>query len=912
MYHQINKSLLTVFDIEAKRLENWQSMENLSQLGQLSSSEDNRQQVDELLKYLFEIERFWAYPGYGVMLQLKHYFHGEQYELFYQLCHNTYVQLQSLDYRRQSFVPFKTNLSDLDRPIVIDETELQGKGSKTANNKTYFEVLVIHPNPADYEAIYRNSLAMFKSERDEFIYDVLFVSNAEDAMVAILANPSIQACVYVYGYQINSTLDVFNQEYADFIKHYVDFNKIIQNSLTGLQTALHILRPEVSHYLISELALVGIDVKIREQFDRVLYHVEPFQELHNTILSGIRDRYSTPFFDALRSYSKKPKGVFHALPLSRGQSLKDSHWITDMLNFYGANTFLAETSSTQGGMDSLLDPKGAIKQAHFKASRAFRSKETYFVTNGTSTSNKIVMQANLEPGDIVLTAADCHKSIPYAIMLSGAYPLFLETYPLNELDLYGAVPLKRIKRVLLDLRKQGQLHRVKQITLTNSTFDGVIYNTKRYMLDILAIKPDIIFHWDEAWFAFAYFNPLYEHRTAMSVANFLQTSLHQEQYQQAYQPWLKEYGDILASDDEEDHDILMDLPLMPNPDLVKLRVYSTQSTHKTLTSFRQGSMLHIFDEQYNKELFLESYRMHTSTSPNYQIIASLDAGRRQVSLEGYERVKRAIRLATQLRQRISSNKVLQRYFSVLGDDVLVPSEYRDRHLEIELEDQSDPVTSHCYRYADMPSTWGQSDFVVDPTKVTVDISRTGMDGTVFRELLINKYDIQVNKTSRKTVLFIVNIGANESTIEYLINVLSEIANRLSDPELRGQNNPIPHSGQVINLPLHRDYHAAFVPYAGDHFSTVDMRRAYYAAFNERQIEFVAVDTDMIKQVMNERRLVSASFVTPYPPGFPVLVPGQLITYDILLYLQKIRIKEIHGYNPAVGLKVFTQDYLESL
>ncbi|WP_298770927.1 hypothetical protein [uncultured Shewanella sp.] len=912
MYHSIEENSLVAFDLEEKRLASWQLMEGLSRSNQLSHAVGDVVEVERVLAYLFEIERFWAYPGYGVMLQLKHYFHAGQYELFYQLCLNTYTQLQSLDYRRQSFVPFKTNLSDLDRPIVIDQTELQGKSSRRTSCKTYFEVLIIHPDPADYELIYRNSLAMFKSERDEFIYDVLFVNNAEDAMVAILANPSIQACVYVYGYQIQSSFDTYSKEYADFINYYIDFNEITDNSLTGLQSALHTLRPEVTHYLISELALVGIDVKIKEQFDRVLYHVEPFQELHHTILSGIRDRYSTPFFDALRTYSKKPKGVFHALPLSRGQSLKDSHWITDMLSFYGANTFLAETSSTQGGMDSLLDPKGAIKQAHFKASKAFRSKETYFVTNGTSTSNKIVMQANLEPGDIVLTAADCHKSIPYAIMLSGAYPLFLETYPLDELDLYGAVPLKRIKRVLLDLRKQGQLHRVKQITLTNSTFDGVIYNTKRYMLDILAIKPDIIFHWDEAWFAFAYFNPLYEHRTAMSVANFLQTLLQQTDYQQEYQAWFKKFGDILASDERDDHDLLIDLPLMPNPDLVKLRVYSTQSTHKTLTSFRQGSMLHIFDEQYNKELFLESYRMHTSTSPNYQIIASLDAGRRQVSLEGYERVKRAIRLATLLRQRISKNTVLQRYFSVLADDALVPNEYRDTNSALVQDSTSKKASSHYYRYADLPKFWGQSDFVVDPTKVTVDISRTGMDGTVFRELLINKYDIQVNKTSRKTVLFIVNIGANESTIDYLINVLSEISNRLIDSELAGQVNDMPQSEQVISLPLHRDYHEAFVPYEGDHFSTVDMRRAYYAAFDEQQIEFVTLDTDMIKQVMNERRLVSASFVTPYPPGFPVLVPGQLITYDILLYLQKIRIKEIHGYNPAVGLKVFTQDYLQSL
>jgi len=62
-------------------------------------------------------------------------------------------------------------------------------------------------------------------------------------------------------------------------------------------------------------------------------------------------------------------------------------------------------------------------------------------------------------------------------------------------------------------------------------------------------------------------------------------------------------------------------------------------------------------------------------------------------------------------------------------------------------------------------------------------------------------------------------------------------------------------------------------------------------------------------VMNDLKLVSASFITPYPPGFPIIVPGQLITYDILLYLQNIQIKEIHGYNPEQGLKVFTDKFL---
>jgi arginine decarboxylase len=187
-----------------------------------------------------------------------------------------------------------------------------------------------------------------------------------------------------------------------------------------------------------------------------------------------------------------------------------------------------------------------------------------------------------------------------------------------------------------------------------------------------------------------------------------------------------------------------------------------------------------------------------------------------------------------------------------------------------------------------------------------------MDGTIFRELLINKYDIQVNKTSRKTVLFIVNIGANETTINYLITVLSEIANRLAQKKATQGVSAQSEAEQVVNLPLGREYHHGFTPYQGDNYSVVDMRSAYYAAFDDNNIEFAPLDHQTLKEVIDDRKLISASFVTPYPPGFPVVVPGQVITHDILLYLQKMRIKEIHGYRPEEGLKIFTDEYLQTL
>ncbi|MBT5953455.1 ornithine decarboxylase [bacterium] len=864
-----------MFDLESKRLNLWKVLNNES-----NQEEPSAKKIKNALDTLAPIETLWAYPGPEVLSKLTTYYMSGSWALFRDIAENTYTSIKTNNYRYRPFYPFKTNLMILEQQRLNEDNILESETDKP-KDKPYFEVLVIHPSPVEYRGLYYQSLATFKTDRDEFVYDITFVDNAKDAITAILANPSIQTCVFINGFGIESTLNTdWVNDYQKLIQDDTYLNTIKESPLTGLSTTMKDLRPELDHLLISELAPHEVSTEMRTQFDRILFHINPFQDLHHSILNGIRERYSTPFFNALQAYSRKPKGVFHALPLSRGKSIIDSHWIKDMLEFYGPSIFLAETSSTQGGLDSLLSPKGTIKQSHEKVAKTFGSQRSFFVTNGTSTSNKIVMQSTLVPGDIVLISADCHKSIPYSVMLSGALPVFLETYPLPEYDLYGAVTLERIKEIMFDLKKNGSLHKLKQITLTNSTFDGLIYNVETYMMEILAIKPDIIFHWDEAWFAFSHFNPVYHHRTAMTVAKLLEKRFKSDDYK---------------------HEFSKSKPgTLPDPEHVILRVFATQSTHKTLTSFRQGSMIHIYDNAFDEDLFLEAFRTHTSTSPNYQIIASLDISRRQASLEGYERVKKAIQLAHSLKNKITSSKRISAYFKVLADEELIPKKYR-----------SITQKSTSIAYTNFISNWGTSQFVVDPTRVTVDISKTGMDGSSFRQLLINKYDIQVNKTSRKTVLFIVNIGATEKSINYLARILEEISERLTSAPKK-QNKLITEDDQFVDLPQKRLFFKGFVPIKTDTCDIPDLRKAFFAAYDKQIIDYVPLTNETIKDVLNDKKIISASFVTPYPPGFPVLVPGQIITYDILLYLQRMKIKEVHGYQPELGLKIFKQDYLDKL
>jgi arginine decarboxylase len=136
------------------------------------------------------------------------------------------------------------------------------------------------------------------------------------------------------------------------------------------------VRPELDVYLVTDRGVEDIAGRDLGNCRRIFYNSEDFTELHLNVLRGVTARYEAPFFNALKAYSQQPTGVFHALPISRGKSIARSHWIQDMGVFYGPNIFLAETSATSGGLDSLLEPSGPIKRAQELAARAVGAKQT--------------------------------------------------------------------------------------------------------------------------------------------------------------------------------------------------------------------------------------------------------------------------------------------------------------------------------------------------------------------------------------------------------------------------------------------------------------------------------------------------------------------------------------------------------
>lgn len=798
-------------------------------------------EIKKHLSLLKSIEYYHAFPGIKFFELLIHYFNDRKFEKF-----KEYVSFVARGLNTKNFTDelFKIPSDNLLMPFI----------KKTKHFHYYFEVLAIVDNEAEKE-----SILSIKNEKDielneKFIYSFVFVSSFEDAVIALMINPQIKICLVTDFYLYRSVFknNIFSKEIKKilpYISKERNSDEIDSLAQQFGQQAKEI-HPENNIFYLSNSEPERIAA--HHSFDKIFYENEKTNELKQSIVKAIKNRYEAPFFKAIRTYANEPRSSFHALPISRGKSILNSSCFEEACSFYGENVFKAESSSTIGGLDSLLHPKACIKEAMKKASNFFGSKNTYFITTGTSTANKVVINSLLKPGDIVMVDRSCHKSVHYGVILVGAYPIYLENYQCDNYDILGPVPLDNIINQMLALKKIGKLDQLKLIILTNCTFDGIIYNVQHYMEEILSIKPDIAFLWDEAWYAFARCSPQLRFRTAMYAAKKLS-----EKYKEKNQQ-------------EEDGN------------QIQIRVYATQSIHKSLSSLRQGSMIHIYDELFTKvsDSFNQSFYVYSTTSPNYHIIATLDLARRQADLEGFELVEKAIELAHIFKEEVNSNPLISKYFKVLNNLDLIPQKFYGN-----AENHSKDL------------------FAVDPTRLTLGINTQHITGFSLRHLLMNRYGIQVNKISNNTILLQFNIGTSRSSVAILLDALYEIS-----MEIQSEIIP-PTSYQEMKktiLPVKTVFHSSFLAYEGTEIGNI--QKAFYMGIDHNLTECVLVE-EVFERIKSGEKIVAATLLTPEPPGYPVLIPGQIITESSIQFLLNFDKDLLIGNELDKGIKIFKSEIL---
>ncbi len=848
--------------------------------------------VKRLIDRLAAYERYWLYPGAANLATFRAHLES--------LSTVRLAEEVSLAVRLLSEYGDRAGLFDTSASLA--EQELVSR----AKHQQFYTVLLADDYPATCPDNLAECLRALRNPSDDVQYEPLVVTSIEDAITAVALNGEIQAAVIRHDLPLRSHDRV---PLMNTLLGAVGDDVAADNTQDWVECAEWIreLRPHIDLYLLTDESIAAETEDQPDVYDRTFYRLNDVTDLNSTVLAGLRNRFATPFFDALRAYAAEPVGQFHALPVARGASIFNSKSLQDMGEFYGRNIFMAETSSTSGGLDSLLDPHGNIKKAMDKAAHTWNSDHTYFVTNGTSTANKIVVQSLTRPGDIVLIDRNCHKSHHYGLVLAGAFPLYLDAYPLPHFAIYGAVSLRTIKKALLDLEAAGQLHRVRMLLLTNCTFDGVVYNPLQVMQEVLAIKPDICFLWDEAWYAFATAVPWARQRTAMVSAERLEKMLTSEQYAAEYRDWCASMEGVARSE-------WLDRRLLPDPARARVRVYATHSTHKSLSAFRQASMIHVRDQDFKaltRDAFVEAFLTHTSTSPNQQLLASLDLARRQVDIEGFELVRHVYNMALIFRHRVRKDRLISKWFRILDESDLVPDEFRASSVSSYRQVRQGAL-------AEWNEAWRSDQFVLDATRVTLFIGATGMNGYDFREkILMERFGIQINKTSINSVLLIFTIGVTWSSVHYLLDVLRRTATDLDRRQLaRGKDDRALQARRVEeitedlpHLPDFSEFDIAFRPV--DACSFGDMRSAFYAGYEEADREHVQIGMAG-RRLAEGKTLVSTTFVVPYPPGFPVLVPGQVVSKEIVYFLAQLDVKEIHGYNPDLGLSVFTEAALKRM
>src|SRR6266403_3032856 len=370
--------------------------------------------------------------------------------------------------------------------------------------------------------------------------------------------------------------------------------KKLQMSALELVQRITRFRPELDVYILiaQEKEDDVVDKLFTESVDGYFYREErDYRGIYRILNAQIQERARTPFYDQLKNYVWMAKDQWHTPRHSSGESLRGSPWVNDFYEFMGEHVFDADLSVSVPMLDSLMEPKGVIAEAQAMAAKAFGARRTYFATNGTSTANKVILQTLLAPGEKLLLDRNCHKSVHHGVVLSGAQPVYMDSSVNRQYEVFGPVPRATILRAISE-HPDAQL-----LVLTSCTYDGLRYDLKPVIDAAHASGIKVLI--DEAWYGHARFHP-----------------------------------DLRPTALEAGAD------------------YVTQSMHKTLSAFSQAAMIHVNDPALREHIFRENFNMHTSTSPMYSLIASLDVGRKQAVMEGYKLLERTLMLASELRQQI--------------------------------------------------------------------------------------------------------------------------------------------------------------------------------------------------------------------------------------------------------------------
>ena len=569
------------------------------------------------------------------------------------------------------------------------------------------------------------------------------------------------------------------------------------------------------------------------------------------------DGLAPPFFKALMDYAQDGSYSWHCPGHSGGVAFLKSPVGQMFHQFFGENMLRADVCNAVEELGQLLDHTGPVAASERNAARIFNCDHLYFVTNGTSTSNKIVWHSTVAPGDIVVVDRNCHKSILHAIMMTGAIPVFLMPTR-NNFGIIGPIPKSEFaweniqKKIAANPFATDKNAKPRVLTITQSTYDGILYNVEA-IKEELDGKIDTL-HFDEAWLPHAAFHDF--------------------------------YGDY--------HAIGADRPRCKES-----MVFSTQSTHKLLAGLSQASQILVQDAEnshLDRDVFNEAYLMHTSTSPQYAIIASCDVAAAMMEEPGGTAlVEESIAEALDFRRAM--RKVDEEWGSGWWFKVWGPDDLSEEGIE-ERDAWMLKPGDRWHGFGNLADGFN----MLDPIKATIITPGLDVDGEFAERgipaAIVTKYlaehGVIVEKCGLYSFFIMFTIGITKGRWNSMVTELQQFKDDYDKNQPLWKVLPAfvakhPRYERVGLRDLCREIHAVYRSndvarlttemYLSDMVPAMKPADAF-AKMAHREIDRVPIDE-------LEGRVTSV-LLTPYPPGIPLLIPGERFNRTIMQYLQFAR------------------------
>ncbi|WP_423368046.1 Orn/Lys/Arg decarboxylase N-terminal domain-containing protein [Burkholderia sp. LMG 32019] len=709
------------------------------------------------------------------------------------------------------------------------------------------KALLVQHDIDERTATGRAATALAEELRTRLV-DVVIATSADDACAVVAADPAIQCLL-------------LNWELGNDAGHA---------PAQAVLDAMRARNATVPVFLLASRASASaIPVDAMRKADDFIWMLEDTTAFIGGRIVAAIERYREtvlpPMFRALAKFSRVYEYSWHTPGHTGGTAFLKSPVGRAYFEFFGEALFRSDLSISVGELGSLLDHSGPIGESERYAARVFGAHRTYHVTNGSSMSNRVILMASVTRNQVALCDRNCHKSAEHAMTMSGAIPTYLIPSR-NHYGIIGPIMPERLTaaavRLAIDanplVRGRDSIDPTPvHALITNSTYDGLCYNVAR-VEELLGQSVDRL-HFDEAWYGYARFNPIYRDRHAM-------------------------HGD------PSQHDAS------------KPTVFATQSTHKLLAALSQASFIHVRDGRNPIEhaRFNEAYMMHASTSPNYAIIASNDVSAAMMDGPGGEALTTdAIREAVAFRQMLARlhTECAENndwFFNGWQPDSVVDRK-TGRRVRFHEADETLLATDPSCWVLHPGDTWHgfgdiEDDYcMLDPIKVSIvtpgvashgGLMPVGIPATVVTAYL-DRHGIVVEKTTDFTILFLFSLGVTKGKWGTLVNTLLDFkrdydANAPLEQALPELVARYPERYGKLGL---RDLCDLMFSAMSDLKTTEMMSRGFSTLPKpdyspaEAFEHLVHNDIEMLELSEMEGRTV-ATGVVPYPPGIPLLMPGE--------------------------------------